>query len=28
MTTLKTRIVYRAQHCFVILNTYPYTPAT
>ena len=22
----KTRIVYRAQHCFIILNTYPYTP--
>lgn len=22
----KARIVYRGQHCFVILNTYPYTP--
>jgi ATP adenylyltransferase len=22
----KTRIVYRGQHCFVILNTFPYTP--
>jgi ATP adenylyltransferase len=22
----KVRIVYRGQHCFVILNTYPYTP--
>jgi ATP adenylyltransferase len=22
----KTRIVYRRQHCFVILNTFPYTP--
>jgi ATP adenylyltransferase len=22
----KARIVHRAQHCFVILNTYPYTP--
>jgi ATP adenylyltransferase len=22
----KTRVVYRGQHCFVILNTYPYTP--
>jgi len=26
MTTLKPASVYRAQHCFVILNTYPYTP--
>jgi len=24
----KTRIVYRAQHCFVILNTIPTPPAT
>jgi ATP adenylyltransferase len=23
---VKARIAYRAQHCFVILNTYPYTP--
>jgi ATP adenylyltransferase len=22
----KVRIVYRGQHCFIILNTYPYTP--
>lgn len=22
----KTRIVYRGEHCFIILNTYPYTP--
>ena len=22
----KARIVYRGEHCFVILNTYPYTP--
>lgn len=22
----KARIVYRGQHCFIILNTYPYTP--
>jgi ATP adenylyltransferase len=22
----KARIVHRAQHCFIILNTYPYTP--
>jgi ATP adenylyltransferase len=22
----KTYIVHRAQHCFVILNAYPYTP--
>jgi len=22
----KVRIVYRGEHCFVILNTYPYTP--
>jgi len=22
----KTRIVFRGQHCFVILNTFPYTP--
>ena len=23
---VKTRIVYRGEHCFIILNTYPYTP--
>jgi len=22
----KARIVYRGQHCYIILNTYPYTP--
>jgi ATP adenylyltransferase len=23
---VKARIVYRGQHCYIILNTYPYTP--
>jgi ATP adenylyltransferase len=22
----KARIVYRGQHCYIVLNTYPYTP--
>jgi len=26
MDDSKSRIVYRGQHCYIILNTYPYTP--